>query len=690
MANTPTTWEAGTRVTLARVPWDTGYKRVVDWKNSNRDGFFEYLPDTLSIENVMYLRHGQPVIVSLPYSKVIDYNYMVAKNPQDGTSFYYFIKDSTWMSPNSTALDIQLDVWTTYIEDIEEWGECFVERSHIHGVTYPAEPGQQYNIDTMIEPEGFDLGDNYDTAATYFIPVLNDNPKILITSATKMTGDWGDEENAIQVMPEGSFIDGFPVGVGAYVINGEDWEKFSGVLSTHPWIAGGIQSITLIPGQFIRTAIAGEQMGIIVERVIETHFEERRVNLPGIREVVDSGGFTKLYTHPFTVIECDNNMGGVTHYKPQYMEYSIDKPLSFYISGVLNPPQFAMALLPPAYNSKEKDPIENKRHWVDLQGFKKEAVNPRGDELQKANWIQGLPQFATITNGHIMAMAATAHTRQTELRGIDWSYDLATRGANDARSMAGMAMSSDMQRMSVTATQNAQNYQTQVDQMNRSTLLNAVASPLAGVAGGAMMGANPASIAVGAVGGVGAAAMGAVSNEINKAALQAQHNTSMQALAGMTNISAEQASFNRDANYDYAQFANSGNKAQAIAGVMARVQDSEITPNAIVGMDNGVMFNAVNGLYGWTIKIKTVKPHIRRKIIAYWEKYGYTRNCWHLITDLVGTEPIIERKMDYTYWKTTETNILKAKCPQFAVDTIRGIMEQGVTVWADPYAVGRY
>ena len=44
----------------------------------------------------------------------------------------------------------------------------------------------------------------------------------------------------------------------------------------------------------------------------------------------------------------------------------------------------------------------------------------------------------------------------------------------------------------------------------------------------------------------------------------------------------------------------------------------------------------------------------------------------------------------FSYWKCLDVRIATAACPQFFVETLRGILEKGVTVWHDPLKPGEY
>ena len=38
----------------------------------------------------------------------------------------------------------------------------------------------------------------------------------------------------------------------------------------------------------------------------------------------------------------------------------------------------------------------------------------------------------------------------------------------------------------------------------------------------------------------------------------------------------------------------------------------------------------------------------------------------------------------FSYWKCHDVRIVSSSCPQMYIDTIRGILEKGVTVWHSP------
>ena len=120
-------WPIGTKVQLLSVPWDENYRDVVAWDAAARDAWFDaHLTDSWHSVQFTHLRPGEPVALPVPYSSVYKYNYLAVTNPSQPVTDegpvrtqYYFITGSTYLSPQATLINVQLDVMTTYAGEIE-------------------------------------------------------------------------------------------------------------------------------------------------------------------------------------------------------------------------------------------------------------------------------------------------------------------------------------------------------------------------------------------------------------------------------------------------------------------------------------------------------------------------------------------------------------------------------------------
>ena len=68
-----------------------------------------------------------------------------------------------------------------------------------------------------------------------------------------------------------------------------------------------------------------------------------------------------------------------------------------------------------------------------------------------------------------------------------------------------------------------------------------------------------------------------------------------------------------------------------------------------------------------------------------WARYGYTVN-----SSINGFPDKLKCMDRFTYWKCLDVRVKSSQCPQVFVETIRGILEKGVTVWHKPLDEGEF
>ena len=78
-------------------------------------------------------------------------------------------------------------------------------------------------------------------------------------------------------------------------------------------------------------------------------------------------------------------------------------------------------------------------------------------------------------------------------------------------------------------------------------------------------------------------------------------------------------------------------------------------------------------------KLKMVSTDVIRRQGQFWERYGYA--CDFFLSNLPDKLRVMDR---FSYWKCKDVRIYSSACPQTYVDTLRGILEKGVTVWHSP------
>lgn len=133
------------RLKMCNVPWCGDYENTVKFADdSARDAWFDALDgDVINLETMFNVKPDGSAKVPVPVTSAQGYNYLVADLPRmtsdsqpleyaDGARkqrFFYFIQDAQQLSPNTTRLVLALDVWTTYINDMQ-FDYVLLERGH--------------------------------------------------------------------------------------------------------------------------------------------------------------------------------------------------------------------------------------------------------------------------------------------------------------------------------------------------------------------------------------------------------------------------------------------------------------------------------------------------------------------------------------------------------------------------------
>ena len=134
-------WGASTKIYLKHVPasWSSDYQNVVQFESkSARDTYFKTNPP-ITLETEFRIGHDGIIRLPIPYDNLINYNYLLAEYPDAPVpgyqsniarkQYFYFIKDCKYISPNTTEVVLDLDIWTSYLDEIEI-ANMQLERGH--------------------------------------------------------------------------------------------------------------------------------------------------------------------------------------------------------------------------------------------------------------------------------------------------------------------------------------------------------------------------------------------------------------------------------------------------------------------------------------------------------------------------------------------------------------------------------
>jgi hypothetical protein len=681
-------WTEDTQLTLVNVPWNSDYRDLVRFPTqTDLDAYIDGKPN-LNYTNYSYLPFQRSVMIEAPITSVFKYNYVRAKNslapiPGDQQrSYYYFILEPTYISPETTMLTLQLDVWQTFGFDVA-FGPSYVERGHIGIANQNAFNG--YGRDYLTELEGFDLGGEYRTVHVETNSILNpgdgsaDTPWVLICSTADLTVSPTDSNGGplIQSAPP-TFFQSTPSGPSWYYFKTEgDFIAFMESIATSPWIGQSIISITAIPpftryypGMTEQTVTVNGQT--LYKVPTQSPSPRSTAALPAWRDKSFIGNILgtryaalkKFLTFPYMLIELTTWSGSPAVLKPEMWQ---DPDATVRELSAFVPPGQRVVMHPLRYNADAETrnaatETETDAGWDDY-----------GEYLDLAVTISSFPTFALVNNMALSFLASNRNSLNFAFTNAAWDQQRAIAGAQAGADVANAGLSNIANQANIA--NNAQAGQTDIG------VRQTVGLGILG-AGGDLIGASGRNAAGAIVSGAGDAALSAAATATNVMAMMASSSLSQSARAQSAGANIGAGSLVRDTNQQYANFAANGDYAMARLGTIAKMQDARMTQPSTSGQVGGDAFNLINGTFGWSLRWKMPNLKVLRQIGDFWLRYGYAVHQYvTLPTDLMVMTK-------FTYWKLSETYLGVAPVPESFKQTIRGIFEKGVTVWRDPDDIG--
>lgn len=678
-------WTPGTRVTLCNVAWDSTYRDVVWWDSeAERAEWLASLSgqyaDSVILDNLVYLRYGEPVRVNVQFSVANKYNYLVVENPAVPSigwlpqRFYYFVTDVAYVAPNTTQLNIQLDVWATYYDRLE-FGYCYVERGHIGVANSNA---TRFNLaDYLTDDEGLNIGDEYEVVAQHAVnlsPVQTEGtdviplqPYVLFMMTCDLTASGGTLDNPSLTSSPGAIVEGIPQGCNVYVCKGQDFVNLMRRLKDQPWVSQCITYITLVPETMVPFDSIRPVSGF--DGVSEISWYRRAEDSMKIADILANfkipsayQKYLKLYTAPYCVLEVTAQNGGEIVAKPECIRIASDDSTMMYRMYSLVPPDVRMMVFFDGYNAAKGQAVERIRSasalgvpsWYNLY---------TGEALDLALAITDFPQLSVVNDSYQLYMANNRNALNYQYQSAGWGQQKALAGAQLSYDQASKSRSVIDSMLAADLSRN----QAETVLGNDTALMSGVASLAGGLASG-----NPA---MGALGAVGQAATSIYAN-------MQSHQIAADYMRQTSAISADQLEYNRDTNYQFANFAANGDYQNAIAAIQAKVEDAKMTQPTTAGQIGGMAFNYVNGMNIILFKWKRLKPNYMAQVAQYFGRYGYYVNRFLI------PPPALKCMDQFDYWKMKDVQITSTAIPESFKQTLRGILEKGVTIYRRARDVG--
>lgn len=692
-------WTPNTIIRATNVPWDSSYRDIVRFDSETaRDSYFESLADhtfSFDIKGMVYLRYGEPIRVNCPFSMINQCNYLVVKNPiqpvptpsYDGVKpprkpdvFYYFINDVQYIAPNTTQLNIQLDVWTTY-QFMIKWGMCYINKGHI-GIAN--ENSEIDNLsDYLTEPEGLDIGNEYDVANVDYDSFQDNTLMVVLTTSASFKSKWGTLSDPNLSSAQGSLANGMFSGLECYALNVGDFKYFMKELSTRPWIAQCITSMQVVPQDLIKFSgsitIPGTDIKVIElkEAPSSSHVSKSFSNVSSKFDIPDRyKHLLKFYTYPYSILEMTSYQNTPLVLKPECLAL-INDGADFNVSTSYTQNGIRAYYYPNMYNStgnNEAHSATSKYYTCDNKPYTIKLYNE--DYLDTALCFSNFPNVGLVANNYYLYLAQNRNQIAFQYQQADWSQQKAQTAAqlayNQASSNIGTAQN-------ITSAQNRASWQ-YTDVNNQRALVSGVEGMVTSGIGAVSSGASGS--AGGAVSGLANTAIAGVNMVMNQQWNNANTTTQTGLNSAINQYNVGNMQYQRDTNYDYAMYASKGDYETAIAGIQAKVQDAQMISPSVVGQQNGDTFNLVNGLLGVHFKWKRIKTNYINQIGDFWLRYGYYINRW------ITPPSNLKCMENFTYWKMQSASLF-GDLPELFKESIRGIFEKGVTVWNDPYKINR-
>jgi hypothetical protein len=678
-------WPEGSQIDLVNVPWNNDYRDIVKFSNQSAlDAYINGLqPVGIKMQKLSYLKPGQNIRVNLPFNVVNRFNYLRAQNPVQPVSgsdvkknFYYFILETKYIAPNTTELTLQLDVWQSYNFSVQ-FGNCYVERGHI-GIANTNQM-QNYGRDYLTTPEGLDIGSEYVVGYNANRKILSVagtslSYNVLVASTVDLTKDAGTVAAPKLNTANGSFMQFITSGASFYA-----WQTAAGFTqwladnADKPWVTQGIISISITPplADFIEVQSAWPDNPSSPMKVTGGAQKDVAYNLMSDwrnnSNIFNAGIPTaylklkKFFTYPYMMVELTTWQGTPVVIKPENWR-SADAVIKLRANFV--PPAQRLVAFPQNYNANT-DSV---------------SYHDYGEYLDLATIINGFPQTLAVNNSAVSYMASNKNSIAFSYQNADWSQQRAMGSAQASYDVQSNAIGAMSQLTNIGINAATQQTANTNQNMVRQQAVNSIAGTVGGAAGGAPGGAAGA-VAGGASGAIGGAA-GNINTmfqqDANNASLAISNNAARE--ANQTQVG--QASFARDTNTDLARWAARGDYANQVAGINAKVQDAKMLQPTTSGQVGGDAFNIVNDTFEVKLRWKWLDYNHMVMIAQFWLRYGYAIN--RFIT-LPASLQVMNK---FTYWKLTETYISAANVPESFKQSIRGLFEKGVTVWANPDDIG--
>lgn len=183
---------------LSMPELDSSYQNVLDFASlSAQKSYFTSKSSRIIKGNFVSDTEREVLTLNVPLKDIKTYDYLFFID-ENGKTLYYFITNKTGKSSSSCIVDVELDVWSTYLFD-HTLMESFVERTHVdrwYSSPSWSNGDHYYYPEAHTVDEGLALGEYYmDNDLEFNIEVEPQNNFIMVSTIplgkTSSTGGGG-------------------------------------------------------------------------------------------------------------------------------------------------------------------------------------------------------------------------------------------------------------------------------------------------------------------------------------------------------------------------------------------------------------------------------------------------------------------------------------------------------------------
>lgn len=317
------------RLKMCNVPWRGQYDDVVKFDDdAARDAWFDALEgEVVNLETMFNVKPDGASKVPVPVTSAQGYNYLVVDLPRMTSDaqplayaagdrkrrYFYFIQDAQQLSPNSTRLILTLDVWTTYINEMQ-FDYVLLERGHAPVAAssvarYLANPRD--NSAYLLSDDVNTGGEPYVERARAVKNYSAETQRACIATYADLQGDLGTA-SAPKVPAISEPATSGALAPRVYSVAVGDLQPFLRALEANaPWMKSTVLGVFFAPSDLLTQSAPFTLFGVSVT-ILDAVQKIEAFMQPGVEDFgypPQAAGFAKLYTYPYAAIRIGDERG---------------------------------------------------------------------------------------------------------------------------------------------------------------------------------------------------------------------------------------------------------------------------------------------------------------------------------------------------------------------------------------------